>query len=71
LFYDGGRKAKLGLGEALKNFFERDESRSSGIGQDTCGTGDFQSQRGRNASTSLFIDDEQAGFPMLPCECDR
>ncbi len=70
LFYYGASEAELGLCQAKENFLEIHQACVGGIGQNTRCAGDSQSQRCRYAAAPFFINDKEAGRPVLPSECD-
>ena len=66
-FFDhSGPEPELGIGEALENIVEIDQACRGGISQDAGSSGDPQTQCGGYPAAPFFVDNQQAGFPVLP-----
>jgi len=66
-----GAQAKCRSRQTQKNIFKIDQACHSGIRQKTRRSGDLQTQCARHLAPPFFIENQQAGIPILPCERDR
>ncbi|MEY4243144.1 MAG: hypothetical protein RLZZ245_729 [Verrucomicrobiota bacterium] len=66
-----GAQAKFRLSQSEESIFEIDQTGRCGIGQKTRRAGDSQTECARNFATAFFIENQQAGIPVLPRQCDR
>ena len=63
-------QAKCRFRQTQKNVFKINHACRSGIRQKTCRSGALQTQCARHLAPPFFIENQQAGIPILPRERD-